>query len=42
MRAQPAIVYKYLFPLPPINEQRRIVAAIQKYYVILDNISANL
>ena len=42
MRAQPAIVYKYPFPLPPINEQRRIVAAIQKYYVILDNISANL
>ena len=42
MRAQPAIVYKYLFPLPPINEQRRIVAAIQKYYVILDDISANL
>lgn len=42
MRAQPAIVNKYLFPLPPINEQRRIVAAIQKYYVILDDISANL
>ena len=42
MRAQPAIVYKYLFPLPPINEQRRIVAAIQKYYLILDDISANL
>ena len=42
MRAQPAIVNKYLFPLPPINEQCRIVAAIQKYYEILDNISANL
>ena len=42
MRAQPAIVYKYLFPLPPINEQCRIVAAIQKYYEILDDISANL
>ena len=42
MRAQPAIVYKYLFPLPPINEQCRIVAAIQKYYNILDDISANL
>ena len=42
MRAQPAIVYKYLFPLPPVNEQCRIVAAIQKYYNILDDISANL
>ena len=42
MRAQPAIVYKYPFPLPPINEQRRIVAAIQEYYEILDSISANL
>lgn len=42
MRAQPAIVNKYLFPLPPINEQCRIVAAIQEYYEILDNICANL
>ena len=42
MRAQPAIVNKYLFPLPPINEQCRIVAAIQEYYEILDNMSANL
>ncbi len=42
MRAQPAIVYKYLFPLPPINEQCRIVAAIQKYYNIFDDISSNL
>ena len=42
MRAQPAIVYKYPFPLPPINEQHRIVATIQEYYEILDNICANL
>ena len=42
MRAQPVIVSKYLFPLPPVNEQRRIVEAIQQYYNILDNISANL
>ena len=42
VRAQPAIVNKYLFPLPPINEQCRIVAAVQEYYEILDNISANL
>ena len=30
------------FPLPPITEQERIVAAINQYYRILDNISANL
>lgn len=30
------------FPLPPIAEQERIVAAINQYYRILDNISANL
>ncbi len=42
MRAQPAIVSKYLFPLPPVNEQRKIVEAIQQYYNVLDNISANL
>lgn len=30
------------FPLPPINEQRRIVETIQLYYGILDSISANL
>ena len=30
------------FPLPPIAEQERIVAAINQYYCILDNISANL
>lgn len=42
MRAQPAIVSKYLFPLPPENEQRKIVEAIQQYYNVLDNISAEL
>ena len=30
------------FPLPPIAEQERIVGAINQYYRILDNISANL
>ena len=42
MRAQPAIVYKYPFPLPPVNEQHRIVATIQEYYGVLDSVSANL
>lgn len=31
-----------IIPIPPIEEQRRIVAAIEQYYSILDNISANL
>lgn len=29
-------------PVPPFNEQQRIVAAIEQYYYILDSISANL
>ncbi len=31
-----------VIPLPPIAEQERIVTAINQYYCILDNISANL
>ena len=31
-----------VIPIPPICEQERIVEAIQQYYSILDNISANL
>ena len=31
-----------VFAIPPINEQRRIIAAINQYHSILDNISANL
>ena len=31
-----------VFSIPPINEQRRIIAAINQYHSILDNISANL
>ena len=31
-----------VFPIPPLNEQRQIVAAINQYYRVLDNISANL
>lgn len=31
-----------VFPVPPLNEQRQIVAAINQYYRVLDNISANL
>lgn len=31
-----------VFPIPPLNEQWRIVSAIQNYNVLLDNISVNL
>ena len=31
-----------VFAIPPINEQRRIIAAINQYHCILDNISAEL
>ena len=31
-----------VFAIPPINEQRRIIAAINQYHSVLDNISANL
>ena len=31
-----------VIPVPPIEEQERIVRAIQQHYRILDNISANL
>jgi restriction endonuclease S subunit len=31
-----------IIPIPPIEEQERIVDTIQQHYRILDNISANL
>ena len=31
-----------IIPIPPIEEQKRIVGSIQQHYRILDNISANL
>lgn len=31
-----------IIPVPPIEDQERIVGAIQQHYRILDNISANL
>ena len=30
------------FPLPPINEQKRVVLEIKKYSELLDNIIAEL
>lgn len=35
-------IENYAYPIPPIKEQQRIVAAIKYYYRILDDISANL
>ena len=31
-----------VFPIPPLNEQRRIIAAINQYHSVLDSISTNL
>ncbi len=39
MRAQPASVEKYLFPLPPLAEQKRIVAKIEEVFKALDALS---
>ena len=42
MRAQPASVEKYLFPLPPLAEQVRIVAKIEELFAVLDSIKESL
>ena len=41
-RAQPAIVKSYLVPVPPIEEQKRISQAIERWFDYLDNISLNV
>ena len=41
-RAQPAIVKSYLVPVPPMEEQKRISRAIERWFDYLDNISLNL
>ena len=42
MRAQPSCVEKYLFPLPPYQEQLRIVAKIEELFAVLDGIKESL
>ena len=42
MRAQPSAVEKYLFPLPPLAEQHRIVAKIEELFAVLDSIKESL
>lgn len=37
-RAQPAVVKKYYVPLPPLPEQHRIVAEIEKWFALIDQI----
>ena len=41
-RAQPAIVKCYLVPVPPMEEQKRISKAIERWFECLDNISLSL
>ena len=42
MRAQPSIVCKYPFPLPPVNEQKRIVLKIKELFSVLDEIQKSI
>ena len=42
MRVRPSEVMKYAFPLAPLNEQRRIVDAIESYFSRLDAAEAAL
>ena len=42
MRAQPSIVGKYPFPLPPVNEQKRIVIKIKELFSVLDEIQKSI
>ena len=41
MRAQPASVGKYLFPLPPYNEQKRIVKQIEEWIPVIEKLEEN-
>ena len=40
MRAQPVSVAKYLFPLPPLSEQRRIVTKLEELLQEIDKLKA--
>ena len=42
MRAQPSCVEKYLFPLPPYQEQLRIVSKTNELFAVLDSIKESL
>ena len=42
MRAQPTFVKQYMIPIPPIREQKRIVAKIQETFYMLHAIAESL
>ena len=42
MRAQPTFVKQYMIPIPPYNEQIRIVDKIQETFKTLDSIAESL
>ena len=41
MRAQPASVEKYLFPLPPLPEQKRIANEVDRWFTLIDELESN-
>ena len=41
MRAQPASVEKYLFPLPPLAEQKRIANEVERWFSVIDELESN-
>ncbi|MCQ2582584.1 MAG: restriction endonuclease subunit S [Treponema sp.] len=41
MRARPEAVKKYLFPLPPLEEQKLIVEEIERIFALIDTIEQN-
>ena len=42
MRAQPTFVKQYMIPIPPIREQKRIVAKVQETFYMLHSIAESL
>ena len=42
MRAQPTYVKQYMIPIPPMQEQKRIVEKIQETFYMLHSIADSL
>lgn len=42
MRAQPTFVKKYMLPIPPIGEQKRIIEKVVQFNLYVDTIASTL